>query len=145
MENNVKHEGIVQSIEGLNVTVKMTVNSACSGCHAKSICGAADSRDKVVVAQNGRALYFSRSPIPYFRNEQLPPIHYKHVGIYAYRLSVLNELVQLPASPLEEAEKLEQLRWLDNGYDIFVRICDYESIGIDTPEDLERAEKMTQF
>lgn len=52
MENNVKHEGIVQSIEGLNVTVKMTVNSACSGCHAKSICGAADSRDKVVVAQN---------------------------------------------------------------------------------------------
>ena len=100
---------------------------------------------KVVVAQNGRALYFSRSPIPYFRNEQLPPIHYKHVGIYAYRLFVLNELVQLPASPLEEAEKLEQLRWLDNGYDIFVRICDYESIGIDTPEDLKRAENMTQF
>lgn len=52
MENNVKHEGIVQSIEGLNVTVKMTVNSACAGCHAKSLCSAADSRDKVVVAQN---------------------------------------------------------------------------------------------
>ena len=100
---------------------------------------------KVVAARNGRALYFSRSPIPYYRNEQMPPVHYKHIGIYAYRFSVLNELVALDSSQLEEAEKLEQLRWLDNGYDIFVRPCDYESVGIDTPEDLERAEKMIAF
>lgn len=100
---------------------------------------------KVVAARNGRALYFSRSPIPYYRNEQMPPVHYKHIGIYAYRLSVLNELVALDSSQLEEAEKLEQLRWLDNGYDIFVRPCDYESVGIDTPEDLVRAEKMIAF
>ena len=100
---------------------------------------------KVVAARNGRALYFSRSPIPYYRNEQMPPVHYKHIGIYAYRLSVLNELVALESSQLEEAEKLEQLRWLDNGYSIFVRACDYESVGIDTPEDLARAEKMLEI
>lgn len=100
---------------------------------------------KVVCSKSGRALYFSRSPIPYYRNQEMQPVHYKHIGIYAYRGDVLKEIVKLPSSVLENAEKLEQLRWLDNDYEVFVRVCDYESVAIDTPEDLVRAEKITQF
>lgn len=65
----------------------------------------------------------------------------KHLGIYAYRCQVLKEITQLPQSPLELAESLEQLRWLQNGYRIKVGITDVETVGIDTPEDLERAEE----
>ncbi len=95
---------------------------------------------KVVCDRSGRALYFSRSPIPYYRNTQVARHHFRHVGIYAYRCDVLQQLVALPASDLEDAEQLEQLRWLDNGYDIFVSPCTYDNISIDTPEDLTRAE-----
>lgn len=100
---------------------------------------------KVVRSQSGRALYFSRSAIPYFRNQEVTPQFFKHIGIYAYRYEILQNIVKLPASALENAEKLEQLRWLDNDYEVFVRTCNYESIAIDTPEDLERAEKVTVF
>lgn len=101
---------------------------------------------KVVVNSNMNALYFSRSIIPYQRgatpNEWLlNHTYYKHIGLYAYRTEVLKEITALPQSSLELAESLEQLRWLENGYTIKVGISEVETIGIDTPQDLERAEQ----
>lgn len=101
---------------------------------------------KVVLDKNGNALYFSRSIIPYQRNrgrEEWLANHtyYKHIGLYAYRVDVLKEITALPQSPLELAESLEQLRWLENGYTVKVGISQVETIGIDTPQDLERAER----
>ena len=95
---------------------------------------------KAAVAKDGRALYFSRSPIPYFRQGE--PAYRKHLGIYAYRSATLAELAALPPSPLERAESLEQLRWLEAGYAIWVGEAATDSIGIDTPEDLSRAESL---
>lgn len=100
---------------------------------------------KVVVSDDGRALYFSRSVIPYLRGikqEEWLAKHtfYKHIGLYAYRAETLREITKLPQSTLEKAESLEQLRWLDNGFVIRVGQTDVETIGIDTPEDLKRAE-----
>jgi 3-deoxy-manno-octulosonate cytidylyltransferase (CMP-KDO synthetase) len=94
---------------------------------------------KVVKAKNGNVLYFSRLPIPYLRDGATPPkSYYRHIGIYAYRYGVLKQIVQLPTSELENSEKLEQLRWLENGYTIRALECDYQGIGVDTPEDLEK-------
>ena len=100
---------------------------------------------KVVVNSRMQALYFSRSIIPFQRNRDRKEwlanhIYYKHIGLYAYRTSVLKEITALPQSPLELAESLEQLRWLENGYTVKVGISDVETIGIDTPQDLARAE-----
>ncbi len=100
---------------------------------------------KVVVNKNFQALYFSRSIIPYQRNVGKQDwlkghTYYKHIGLYAYRAAVLQEITALPQSFLELAESLEQLRWLENGYTIKVGLSDVETIGIDTPQDLERAE-----
>lgn len=101
---------------------------------------------KIVVDNNGYAMYFSRSVIPFVRgidsSEWLS--HYpflKHLGLYAYRKDILRKITQLPQSSLEKAESLEQLRWLQNGYRIKVGITDFETVGIDTPEDLLRAEE----
>jgi 3-deoxy-manno-octulosonate cytidylyltransferase (CMP-KDO synthetase) len=94
---------------------------------------------KVAVAQDGRALYFSRSPIPYYR--QGTPAYRKHLGIYAYRAQTLAEIAALPPSPLERAESLEQLRWLEAGYTIWVGEAAGDSIGVDTPGDLVEAER----
>jgi len=100
---------------------------------------------KVVIDPSGRALYFSRSVVPYLRG--IPEAEwsshqtfYKHIGLYAYRSDVLKEITNLPQSPLELCEKLEQLRWLEAGYHIRVCETDIETIGIDTPEDLINAE-----
>lgn len=100
---------------------------------------------KVVVNRQMQALYFSRSIIPFQRSRDRKEwlanhVYYKHIGLYAYRASVLEEITVLPQSPLELAESLEQLRWLENGYTVKVGISDVETIGIDTPQDLERAE-----
>ncbi len=93
---------------------------------------------KVVFDKNHRAIYFSRHTIPYLRNpEQFTPKYFKHIGIYGYRYGTLRQLIQLPESDLERSEKLEQLRWIENGYAIYVAECEYEGIGIDTPEDLK--------
>lgn len=102
---------------------------------------------KVVLAGNGEALYFSRAAVPYQRNAKPEAwiskgTYYKHIGIYGYRTDVLEKITQLPVSPLEAAESLEQLRWLDAGYRIRVAITEQESHGIDTPEDLERVLKL---
>ena len=101
---------------------------------------------KIVTDLRGFALYFSRSVIPYVRGagaeEWFSRYPYlKHLGLYAYRRHVLQEITQLPQSPLELAESLEQLRWLENGYRIRVGLTDVETVGIDTPEDLQRAEE----
>lgn len=101
---------------------------------------------KVVIDKNYRALYFSRSVIPYFRGKEPDSwlrhhTFYKHIGLYAYRADVLKAITRLPQSTLELVESLEQLRWLENGYSIKVGITEVETIGIDTPEDLERAEE----
>lgn len=100
---------------------------------------------KVVLDARSRALYFSRSVIPYLRGvprEEWLARHtfYKHIGIYAFRTETLRAVTALPQSLLEKAESLEQLRWLENGFRIGVGISDAETVGIDTPEDLERAE-----
>jgi 3-deoxy-D-manno-octulosonate cytidylyltransferase len=94
---------------------------------------------KVAVARDGRALYFSRSPIPYFRAGA--PSYRKHLGIYAYRASTLAEVAALPPSPLERAESLEQLRWLEAGYTIWVGEAAGDSIGGDPPAHLADAER----
>jgi 3-deoxy-manno-octulosonate cytidylyltransferase (CMP-KDO synthetase) len=108
------------------------------------------NRPKVVIDVSGKALYFSRSPIPYIRNitpENWQQAHtfYQHLGIYAYRSRVLREITKLLPSKLEQAESLEQLRWLENGYSIKTAITPFESIGIDTPDDLEKALKNGSF
>lgn len=100
---------------------------------------------KVVADETGKALYFSRQPIPYRRDVSQDDWlaegeYYKHIGMYAFRGDVLLRLCRLPQSALEMSEKLEQLRWLEAGYQIFVGDTTYEGIGIDTPEDLARAE-----
>jgi 3-deoxy-D-manno-octulosonate cytidylyltransferase len=94
---------------------------------------------KVVVARDGRALYFSRAPIPFPRSGV--PDYRKHLGLYAYRAAALAELAALPPSPLEKTESLEQLRWLEAGHEIWVAEAASDSIGVDTPEDLARVEE----
>ena len=102
---------------------------------------------KVVTGHDGRALYFSRQPIPHLRNvaeQEWTSRHtyYKHVGVYAFRSDVLQQVVQLSSGTLEVCESLEQLRWLEQGYDIYLCDTSHRNVGIDTPADLEEAEKM---
>jgi len=101
---------------------------------------------KAVFGKNGKALYFSRSPIPFLRNikkEDWGTIaFYKHIGMYAFRRDALLEITKLKPSRLESLESLEQLRWLENGFEIFIIELPFDSFGVDTPEDLEEAEKL---
>jgi 3-deoxy-manno-octulosonate cytidylyltransferase (CMP-KDO synthetase) len=105
---------------------------------------------KVVVSAGGRALYFSRRTIPYLRDaasrsvtEQLAAFPFlKHLGIYGYRREALRRLVQFPVSPLEQAEKLEQLRALEHGIELAVVRVEYDSVGVDVPEDVARVEQL---
>ncbi len=94
---------------------------------------------KAVMNSKGNALFFSRSPIPYRRNPEAEIIYYKHIGIYGYRAETLLEITKLPQGKLEKAENLEQLRWLENGYNIRLQETTLETISIDTPDDLKRA------
>jgi 3-deoxy-manno-octulosonate cytidylyltransferase (CMP-KDO synthetase) len=105
---------------------------------------------KVVINEAGEAIYFSRSVVPYLRDVERSEwlkhhTFYKHIGIYAFRAEVLKRVASLPQSPLEKAEKLEQLRWMESGYKIGVGVTDIETIGIDTPEDLARAERLLEM
>ena len=102
---------------------------------------------KLVINKRNEALYFSRSVIPYIRGAEMKDwislhTYYKHVGIYAYRADILCELTLLEQSSLEIAESLEQLRWLENGFRIKVGFTDVETVGIDTPEDLEKMKQL---
>ncbi|HNT44512.1 MAG TPA: 3-deoxy-manno-octulosonate cytidylyltransferase [Syntrophorhabdaceae bacterium] len=94
---------------------------------------------KVVLDDRGFALYFSRSPIPYLKNDTARPLLYKHIGIYAFKRDFLERFVKMPRSRLEEMESLEQLRVLENGFRIRVLTTQYDGFGVDTPADLERA------
>ena len=101
---------------------------------------------KVVLNKQSQAIYFSRSVIPYVRGKEYTEwlkstVFYKHIGLYAYKSEVLEEITKLPQSALELAESLEQLRWIENGYTIKAGITHEETVGIDTPEDLEKALK----
>lgn len=100
------------------------------------------NKPKVVLGAGGNALYFSRQPIPYLRGESEHDwlsrrTYWNHIGLYAYRTSVLHELTKLAPGDLEQAESLEQLRWLENGYSIRALATELESLSIDTPQDLE--------
>jgi 3-deoxy-D-manno-octulosonate cytidylyltransferase len=95
---------------------------------------------KVALSGDGRALYFSRAAIPYARSGH--PDYRKHLGLYAYRAATLAKLAALPPSPLERLESLEQLRWLEAGWAIWVGEAQSDSIGVDTPKDLERVQKI---
>ena len=105
---------------------------------------------KVVVDKEQRALYFSRAPIPFVRDpgvgtKQQTLIYYSHIGLYAFQREVLDEVVRLSPSSLEQAESLEQLRWMENGIPIRTAVTHLKSIGVDTPEDLERIKKQGGF
>ena len=104
---------------------------------------------KVVMDKDGKALYFSRNPIPFVRNAERSEwldkgVFYKHVGIYAYKADVLRQVAQMQPTALELAESLEQLRWLENGLPIHMAVIDADGISVDTPDDLRRAEQFIQ-
>ena len=144
---------VVVNIQGDEPFVEQRQIEALTACFADGGCDIATLRTPIrssaeLLSPNnvkGQALYFSRQPIPY-RRDVAPEAwldgaaYYKHVGIYAFRGEVLEKLCTLPPAPLEECEKLEQLRWLSAGYRITVRDTEHANIGIDTPEDLAEAE-----
>jgi 3-deoxy-manno-octulosonate cytidylyltransferase (CMP-KDO synthetase) len=97
---------------------------------------------KVVTNRTDDAIYFSRCPIPFFRHPAAQGVHFKHIGLYVYRRDFLLSYSSLPVGPLERSERLEQLRALENGYPIKVVETEYESVGVDTPEDLARVARL---
>jgi 3-deoxy-manno-octulosonate cytidylyltransferase (CMP-KDO synthetase) len=102
------------------------------------------NQPKVIIRSDGNAIYFSRTPIPFIRDSEMKNwaskhVYFKHIGLYAYKTTVLQKLTQLEQSSLEKAESLEQNRWIENGYSIRTAVTPWESIGIDTPGDLEKA------
>jgi 3-deoxy-manno-octulosonate cytidylyltransferase (CMP-KDO synthetase) len=99
---------------------------------------------KVVTDPNGRAMYFSRSTIPFDRDKTGTVTYFKHLGFYAYRRGALDRFCNLPESKLEAAERLEQLRFLDNGIDIYVAETPFNTVGVDTEEDLKKVEEMVR-
>jgi len=105
------------------------------------------NQPKVIINSKGDAIYFSRAAIPYYRDADQKDwshknVYYKHIGLYAYRTEVLKKITLLSRSPLEIAESLEQNRWIENGFHIRTAVTKWESIGIDTPEDLEKAKEL---
>ena len=99
---------------------------------------------KVVTGPGDKALYFSRSPVPFDREASGKAVYYKHLGLYGYRRAVLQKIIKLPVSSLEKAEKLEQLRFLENGFSVFAPLTKYDSIGVDTLEDYKRVKKIVE-
>jgi 3-deoxy-manno-octulosonate cytidylyltransferase (CMP-KDO synthetase) len=130
--------------EQINQLVHLFNNPSCQiGTLIKKINSSDDIQNptiiKVVCSKQNKALYFSRSPIPYKRNNPTSSFsYYKHIGIYGYQTSVLQKITQLEQSSLEIIEGLEQLRWLENGYTIQVDETMHESYSVDVPEDLNR-------
>ncbi len=101
------------------------------------------NKPKVILDSKSRAVYFSRSPIPYLRHVPQSEwinkgVFYKHIGLYAYRYKTLQAITRIPVSALETAESLEQLRWIEHGYNIGVKITEHETVSVDTPEDLKK-------
>lgn len=124
----------------LFVRSEVEVSTLSVRCAAEEI--ANPNAVKVVTAPDGRALYFSRSTIPYDRDKTGFTDYRKHLGVYAYRKAALERFAELPPSPLEKLERLEQLRLLENGIAIYVAEAPRDTIGVDTEEDLVRAEAL---
>ena len=97
---------------------------------------------KVAVDKNMNSLFFSRSPIPYHRDKNMAPVYYEHIGVYAFRKQALLNFTSWEMTPLEAAEKIECLRYLENGVPLKMIVIEYMGIEIDTPEDLVRAAKL---
>lgn len=119
---------------------EVMVSTVCTPCKPEEI--ANPNAVKVVTDKNGRALYFSRSTIPYDRDSTGNIQYFKHVGLYAYRREALQRFCSLPEAKLEKAERLEQLRLLENGIDIYVEETPFGSVEVDTEEDLKRVEEI---
>jgi 3-deoxy-manno-octulosonate cytidylyltransferase (CMP-KDO synthetase) len=129
----VRPEQIDALLKPILARPEVLVSTVATPCPASQI--ANPNAVKVVTAADGRALYFSRSTIPFDRDQTGQPAYRKHLGLYAYRKSALDRFPTLPPSVLEAAERLEQLRFLENGIDIYVEPTEYDSIGVDTEED----------
>ena len=94
---------------------------------------------KVVVDKNFNSLLFSRSPIPFHRDQEIKPVYYEHIGVYAFRKKALMQFTKWEMTPLESIEKIECLRYLENGVQLKMVITEHEGVKIDVPEDLEKA------
>ena len=154
---NVQGDEPLARPEHLDLLVRLMQQPGVEVATLKTACAAADIENpnavKVVCDAAGRALYFSRSTIPYDRDHrrragELPalaggePGYFKHLGFYAYRKAALDSFCSWPESPLERAERLEQLRFLENGVAIHVAETPFDTVGVDTEEDLQRVERM---
>jgi 3-deoxy-manno-octulosonate cytidylyltransferase (CMP-KDO synthetase) len=142
---NVQGDEPMTRPEHIETLLQLMENPAVEVGTLKTRCAAVDIANpnavKVVTDKSGRALYFSRATIPYDRDGSGSAC-YKHLGFYAYRRPALNQFVALLPSPLEVSERLEQLRFLENGTAIYVAETPYDTIGVDTEEDLERVEAL---
>ena len=142
---NVQGDEPLLPTEAINILIDRMLQSDSPEMATIGVQGSREELDnpnkvKLVKSNSGKALYFSRSMIPFLRTGGVDMPVYLHWGIYAYRRDVLEKFVNMPAGNLENCEKLEQLRALENDIDIQVLITDLESVGVDTPEDLVRAE-----
>jgi len=142
---NVQGDEPLTRPEQIAALLSVMKDSSVSVGTLKTPCPPEDIRNpsavKVVTAPNGRALYFSRATIPFDRDASGPQ-YFKHLGLYAYRKPALDFFVSQPESSLEKAERLEQLRFMENGIPIYVAETPYDSVGVDTEEDLRRVEKI---
>lgn len=143
---NVQGDEPLVRPEHINALLEPFLNSAVQVATLKTHCSAADVSNpnvvKVVTDLSGHALYFSRAAIPHDRDASGNVRHFKHLGFYAYRKAALDRFAALPESWLERAERLEQLRFLDNGIPIHVAETLFDTIGVDTEEDLKRVEEL---
>lgn len=144
---NVQGDELLARGEHISALLECMADSATQVATLKTLATAEDSNNpnavKVVTDKSGRALYFSRSTVPYDR-DGIKPAHFKHLGLYAYRKAALDRYVVWPESPLEQSERLEQLRFLENGIAIRVVETPFDTIRVDTPEDLRRAEAIVR-
>jgi 3-deoxy-manno-octulosonate cytidylyltransferase (CMP-KDO synthetase) len=130
---------LMHCFESDNVGIATLVRKVCEGEDIFN-----PNQPKVILNTEGDAIYFSRAAIPFFRDAEKSKwsekhTYYKHIGLYAYKTEILKKITQLTRSPLEISESLEQNRWIENGFKIRTAVTSWESIGVDTPEDLERA------
>lgn len=143
---NVQGDEPLARPEHLTALLGLMQNAAAQVGTLKTPCGREDVGNpnavKVVTGQNGRALYFSRSTIPFDRDSRGDIAYFKHLGFYAYRKAALDRFCRWPESSLERSERLEQLRFLENGTDIYVAETPYDTIGVDTEADLKRVEEI---
>jgi len=141
---NVQGDEPLARREHLDVLLELMANENVQVGTLKTPCGAEDVNNpnavKVVTAMDGRALYFSRATLPFDRDRTGNVQYFKHLGFYAYRKAALDAFCLWPESELERSERLEQLRFLDNGVAIHVAETPFDTVGVDTEEDLRRVE-----